>query len=91
MMIVLSKWSIEIIKVIDYRYLSWGALFLICALVFGLTGPMGFFVMLVASAIGWIPVLFNSRRSNCMGILLFPIAMYMSGYGPFIWRLMGLD
>jgi len=86
-----SRLSIRIIERVDYRVLSWFALVVIVAIVFGLTGWMGLFVMLVASCIGWIPVLFNSRRSNCMGILLFPISMYMSGYGPAIWAFLGLD
>ena len=54
----------KVIEVVDYRYFSWGALVLICGIVWVLTGPLGFFTMLVASAIGWIPVLFNSRRSK---------------------------
>ena len=91
MLIWASRASIWIIERVDYRVLSYVALGIIFAIVFGLTGFMGIGVMLVASCIGWIPVLFNSRRSNCMGILLFPIAMYMSGYGPTIWRLLGLD
>jgi len=91
LMVFAAQLSCKVIKIIDYRYLSWGALILICSLVYGLTGPLGFFTMMVASCIGWIPVLFNSRRSNCMGILLFPVSMYMSGYGPYIWHLMGLD
>ena len=37
--------------------------------------------MIVAAGIGLIPVLFGSRRLNCLGVLLLPIACNMSGVG----------
>lgn len=86
-----SRLAIRVIRRVDYRLLSWVALIFIVILVGVLTRGMGLCVMGVATAIGWIPVLFNSRRSNCMGVLLFPICMYMSGYGPAILAFLGLD
>ena len=44
----------------------------------------------MASGIGLIPVLWGSRRMNAMGVLLLPIALNMSGAGPWIAGLMGL-
>ena len=60
------------------------------ALVLGLIGPVGLGVMLVASAIGFIPVLWGSRRMNAMGILLLPIALDMVGLGDDLARWLGL-
>jgi len=35
----------------------------------------------VATGVGLIPVLWGSRRMNCMGVLLLPIALNMAGVG----------
>ena len=37
-----------------------------------------------------LPVLFGSRRLNCLGILLLPIACNMSGFGETITGWLGL-
>jgi TctA family transporter len=47
-------------------------------------------VMGVAAAIGLIPVLFHSRRLNCLGVILLPMACSMSGYGGRIAEWLGL-
>ena len=77
----LTKWTIKLIGKIDYRRISIFSLGIIVALVFTITGRAGLFVMTVAAGIGLIPVLFGSRRLNCLGVLLFPIACNMSGVG----------
>lgn len=40
----------------------------------------------VAAGIGLIPVLWGSRRTNCMGVLLLPIALSLSGVGTEVAR-----
>jgi len=37
-----------------------------------------------------IPVLWGSRRMNCMGVLLLPIALNMVGAGDVVARFLGL-
>ncbi len=44
-------------------------------------GWAGIFIALAGTGIGQIPVLCGSRRINCAGILLLPIACNMSGFG----------
>jgi len=63
------------------RGVSWCCLLLVTGLVGALTGWAGLLVMATASGIGLIPVLFHSRRMNCLGIILLPIACRMSGCG----------
>lgn len=77
----LTKVTIRVLKKVSYRKLYVVALILIIALIIGLTGLPGLFVMSVATCIGMIPVFFHSRRSNCMAVLLVPIALNMAGYG----------
>ena len=64
---------------IEYQRLSLWALFLMIGLVGVLTGWRGLLVMLVASPIGLVPVLFQSRRLNCLAVILVPIGLSMSG------------
>ncbi|QHI67926.1 tripartite tricarboxylate transporter permease [Tichowtungia aerotolerans] len=86
----LTKWMLKLMKKVDYRLISIVALGIIVALVFSMTGGIGLFVMVVGTGIGLIPVLFGSRRLNCLGILLLPIACNMSGMGEPIAAFLGL-
>ena len=47
-------------------------------------------VCAVATGIGLIPPLWGSRRMNCMGVLLLPIAMSMTGIGDTVAGWLGL-
>ena len=77
----LTRATIAFIERVNYRTASALALAIILAMVILMTGWGGVLVMLVATGIGLIPVLFASRRLNCLGILLLPIACNMSGFG----------
>lgn len=72
------------------RALSWMALALVTAIVGTMTGLAGLFVMLVAAAIGLIPVLYGSRRMNALGVILLPLACNLSGVGPAVAGWLGL-
>ena len=86
----LTKWTLKLMKKVDYRLISVFALFIITALVFSVTGWIGLFIMSVGTGIGLIPVLYGSRRLNCLGVLLLPIACNMSGVGEPIAAFLGL-
>ena len=77
----LSRFTIKLIERFNYRYVSALALAIIVAMVALVTGWVGLFIMIVGTGIGLIPVLFGSRRLNCLGVLLLPIACNMSGFG----------
>ncbi len=81
MMEPLTRGIIWLIRRFNYRYVSAAALVIIMALVYAITGWVGIFIAAVGTGIGLIPVLFASRRLNCLGILLLPIACNMSGVG----------
>ena len=90
MMEPLTRATLWLIQKMNYRLVSAFALLIILAMVFIITGGIGLFIMMVGCGIGLIPVLFGSRRLNCLGILLLPIACNMSGFGPNIARLLHL-
>jgi len=75
---------------VHYRWISLGTLVVLLAIVVGMTGPGGFLICAVATGIGLIPVLWGSRRMNCMGVLLLPIALNMVGVGGMVAGWLGL-
>ena len=86
----LARGSMAIIAKVGYRRVSCIALTAIIALVGELAGLMGLMVMLAAMGIGLLPVLYGSRRMNCLGIILLPVACNMSGIGPTVAGWLGL-
>jgi TctA family transporter len=56
----------------------------------GTTGWGGLLMCVVATGIGLIPVLWGSRRMNCMGVLLLPIALNMTEVGGVVAGWLGL-
>ena len=74
-----------------YKGLSRLALGITCLIVFLLAGVSGLLVMTVAAGIGLIPVLFGGRRMNSLGVILLPLACNMSGIGPAVARLLGIE
>ncbi len=77
----LSRGMIRLMEKSSFRFISAVSLVLVVSVVFAVTGWRGEFVMLVAAGIGLIPVLFGSRRMNCLGVILLPMACNMSGCG----------
>jgi putative membrane protein len=53
-------------------------LFIIAATLF-LTGPFGLLVLLLATAVGWVPQLVNIRRVSCMGAIMVPVILISLG------------
>jgi putative membrane protein len=86
----LSRVSIHLASRVDYRWISALTLVLLVGIVLGLTGWGGFLVAVVATGIGLLPVLWGSRRMNCMGVLLLPLTLQMAGLGTIVAGWLGL-
>lgn len=87
----LTRLTVRFVSRFNYRHVSTVALVVIVLMVLLMTGWIGLFIAAVGTGIGLLPVLFGSRRLNCLGILLLPIACNMSGFGYKIIALLGLD
>jgi len=61
---------------VPYLLLIKSTICMVIILVFLFTGALGIIVLLVATAIGLLPVQWGVRRSHCMGVLLIPIILY---------------
>jgi putative membrane protein len=85
-----TRMCIWIIEKIPYFWVSVIALLLVIPAVFTFTGWGGMAIMTVATGIGLLPVMFQARRMNLMGVLLLPVCLNMAGYGNDILRFLGL-
>ena len=74
--ISISKMFMNVIKKINYKKLSCFIIFLIAVLVLIISGLTGFLVLIVASAIGLMPILKKVSRNSLMASLIIPIIIY---------------
>ncbi len=86
----LTRFTLALLQRCSCRIIASIALLVVAGLVLLMTGWQGGCVMVVATAIGMIPVLYGSRRMNCLGIILLPVACNMSGIGISVARWLGL-
>ncbi|MDR0767089.1 MAG: tripartite tricarboxylate transporter permease [Methanosarcinales archaeon] len=70
----------QIIQKINYRFISISVLALLSALIFLICGSYGFVLFFVAILIGFLPVILRVRKSNLMGVILFPVMLYFLGF-----------
>jgi putative membrane protein len=89
-LLLMARLVIKLIAKVHYRWVSVGTLVVLLVIVAGMTGWGGLLICAVATGIGLIPVLWGSRRMNCMGVLLLPIALNMVGAGGTVAGWLGL-
>ncbi|MCP4544709.1 MAG: hypothetical protein GY832_47015 [Chloroflexi bacterium] len=90
LLLLMTRITIKLVTKIHYRWVSLGTLAVLLVIVVGMTGWGGLLICAVSTGIGFIPVLWGSRRMNCMGVLLLPIALNMVGAGGVIAGWLGL-
>jgi putative membrane protein len=86
----LARGIIALLARLHYRTVSLATLGALLVIVIGLTDWGGLVICVVATGIGLIPVLWGSRRMNCMGVLLLPITLNMLGLGDTVAGWLGL-
>lgn len=75
----LTKGLTKIIHKINTKYISAFGMILMLTLTYLMLGSMGILILLVASAIGYIPLVFNTRRIHCISVITIPIMISMAG------------
>ena len=90
LLLLMTRLTIKLVAKVHYRWVSIGTLAVLLVIVIGMTGWGGLLICAVATGIGLIPVLWGSRRMNCMGVLLLPIALNMVGAGGAVAGWLGL-
>jgi putative membrane protein len=90
LLLLMTRVTIQLVARVHYRWISLGTLIVLLVIVVGMTGWGGLLICAVSTGIGLIPVLWGSRRMNCMGVLLLPIALNMVGAGSVVAQWLGL-
>jgi len=99
-----SKLIIKLIAKVPYQKLSYASLAIVVVMVFFMpamlegtinsavlmAGVQVIGIMCVSTCLGLIPIFYHCRRSNCMAVIIVPICISMSGYGPPLANLLGL-
>jgi putative membrane protein len=75
----LARRFVIVIQKINYTKMTVLVMCFLVALVFILTGPYGWLLLLVSTAIGLIAPLFGVKRSTCMGVLMLPLIFFYMG------------
>jgi putative membrane protein len=86
----LSRLVLRLIGLVGFRLISIIALSFSVMIVIAVNGIPGAGIMVVAAGIGLLPVLFGTRRMNCLGVIMLPLACNMSGAGVLIAHKIGL-
>ncbi len=63
----------------DYRKISALVLLLLSLLIYSMCGSYGFILFTVSVFIGFLPAVLHVRKSNLMGVILFPVMLYFLG------------
>lgn len=66
-------------KKINYRIISGFILIFLTVLIYLMCGSFGFILFAAAVLIGFLPVILGVKKSNLMGVILFPVMLYFLG------------
>ncbi|MGV9199213.1 MAG: tripartite tricarboxylate transporter permease [Promethearchaeia archaeon] len=75
---------------IDTRYISIFGLVVMLILIYLMLGVSGLIVLAVATVIGAIPLLFNTRRVHCIAVITIPIMLSMAGLSMQVSQFFGI-
>ncbi len=90
MVIYMSKILAYLLSALNYIWVSYAVAVGLAIISYLLAGLPGLVVLAVATLIGLAAVAFNTRRSYCLGGLIFPVVMSMTGNVGVLLELMHL-
>ncbi|MBI3272921.1 MAG: tripartite tricarboxylate transporter permease [Planctomycetes bacterium] len=75
---------------VSFKAISGVGLAILVAIVAGVTGWAGLFLLAVSTVLGILPNLWDTRRVNLLAVLLVPICLNMAGVGNKVVRWLGI-
>jgi len=90
MLLPAARLMARLVGKVSYRTISSATLALLVAIVVLSTGWRGLVICAGATGIGLLPTLWGSRRVNCMGVILLPLALELTGVGGVVARWLGM-
>ncbi|MDL2260726.1 tripartite tricarboxylate transporter permease [Methanimicrococcus sp. OttesenSCG-928-J09] len=74
-----GKYVPILFKKINYRVISGFILIFLTVLIYFMCGSFGLILFAAAVLIGFLPVVLHVKKSNLMGVILFPVMLYFLG------------
>lgn len=87
---ILTKLVNKSIHRINTSWISFVGLIIMLLLTYNMLGFNGLLIMGVATVIGAIPLVFNTRRVHCIGIITIPIMISMAGLTTAVTAFLGI-
>lgn len=75
--IYLGRIAMKFLSKVDYGKLNLSVAVFMVALIYWMTGAVGVFIGVVATAIGMLPITEGVSRTHLMGVLILPTAMFL--------------
>jgi len=85
----ISKAVSRLLSVISYVHVSLVVAVFLVLLTYLITGPVGILLLAVATALGFTAQVFNTRISYCLGALILPVLLNMTGTSGMLLNLLG--
>lgn len=86
----ISKAISRLLSVISYVHISLVVAVFLVLLTYLITGPLGILLLAVATALGFTAQVLNTRISYCLGALILPVLLNMTGTSGILLSLLGI-
>jgi putative membrane protein len=86
----MSKAVAKLLTRVSYAKISAVIAVFLVALVYYLTGFNGLILLAAATAVGFAAMVFNTRLSYCLGALILPVLLNITGYTDEALTLLGI-
>ena len=70
----------KLFQKMNYKILSFLILLFLFGLTFLMSGSYGFILFSASVFVGFLPVILHVRKSNLMGVIMFPVMLYFLGF-----------
>jgi Predicted membrane protein len=70
----------KLFQKMNYKILSFLILLFLLSLTFLMSGSYGFILFSASVFVGFLPVILHVRKSNLMGVIMFPVMLYFLGF-----------
>lgn len=88
--LLIGRVYVSLVTRISYKKLSLITMAMLVIITYVGTGLMGIFYMTIATFLGLVAGLYNTRRSYPLGLLLFPVLLSMTGTADILCEILGI-
>ena len=90
LILLYSRLAAKLVSRFSFKYISGISIVVLVGIVVYFTSWQGLIILTVASGLGLMPILFQTRRMNLLAVLFVPMFLNMSGMGGTVAKFLGL-